>query len=88
MGYLRPYHHATKAEAEVEVDALLRGKLGKNGRTVIALADEAGKVVAQQTINGADPTIKTQLKIANPELWSPENPYLYQLKLTRYEGKK
>ena len=80
--------HATKAEAEVEVDALLRGKLGKNGRTVIALADEAGKVVAQQTINGADPTIKTQLKIANPELWSPENPYLYQLKLTRYEGKK
>ena len=80
--------HATKAEAEVEVDALLWGKLGKNGRTVIALADEAGKVVAQQTINGADPTIKTQLKIANPELWSPENPYLYQLKLTRYEGKK
>ena len=28
------------------------------------------------------------LKVANPQLWSPESPYLYQVKLTRYEGKK
>ena len=79
---------ADKQEAEVEVNALLEGKAGKSGKTVIALLDEAGTKVAEQTISGATPQIKTTLKVANPQLWSPESPYLYQVKLTRYEGKK
>ena len=79
---------ADKQEAEVEVNALLEGKIGKSGKTVIALLDEAGTKVAEQTIKGATPEIKTTLKVANPQLWSPESPYLYQVKLTRYEGKK
>ena len=79
---------ADKQEAEVEVNALLEGKIGKSGKTVIALLDEAGTKVAEQTISGATPTIKTTLKVSNPQLWSPESPYLYQVKLTRYEGKK
>ena len=79
---------ADKQEAEVEVNALLEGKIGKSGKTVIALLDEAGTKVAEQTISGAAPAIKTTLKVANPQLWSPESPYLYQVKLTRYEGKK
>ena len=79
---------ADKQEAEVEVNALLEGKIGKSGKTVIALLDEAGTKVAEQTVSGATPQIKTTLKVANPQLWSPESPYLYQVKLTRYEGKK
>ena len=79
---------ADKQEAEVEVNALLEGKIGKSGKTVVALLDEAGTKVAEQTISGAAPAIKTTLKVANPQLWSPESPYLYQVKLTRYEGKK
>ena len=79
---------ADKQEAEVEVNALLEGKIRKSGKTVIALLDEAGTKVAEQTISGATPAIKTTLKVANPQLWSPESPYLYQVKLTRHEGKK
>lgn len=79
---------ANRQEADVEVNALLEGKIGKSGKTVIALLDEKGTKVAEQTILGAAPEIKTTLKVANPQLWSPESPYLYQVKLTRYEGKK
>ena len=79
---------ANRQAAEVEVNALLEGKIGKSGKTVIALLDEKGTKVAEQTILGAAPEIKTTLKVANPQLWSPESPYLYQVKLTRYEGKK
>ena len=79
---------ADKQEAEVEVNALLEGKIGKSGKTVIVLLDEAGTKVTEQTIKGATPEIKTTLKVSNPQLWSPESPYLYQVKLTRYEGKK
>lgn len=79
---------ADKQEAEVEVNALLEGKIGKSGKTVIALLDEAGTKVAEQTVSGATPQIKTTLKVSNPQLWSPESTYLYQVKLTRYEGKK
>lgn len=79
---------ANRQEAEVEINALLEGKIGKSGKTVIALLDEKGTKVAEQTILGAAPEIKTTLKVANPQLWSPESPYLYQVKLIRYEGKK
>ena len=79
---------ASKEKAELEVNALLQGKLGKSGKTVIALTDANGKKVAEQTINGATPAIKTTLKVANPQLWSPESPYLYKVSLIRYEGKK
>ena len=79
---------ASKEEAELEVNALLQGKLGKSGKTVIALTDAKGKKVAEQTINGATPAVKTTLKVANPQLWSPESPYLYKVSLIRYEGKK
>ena len=79
---------ASKDEAELEVDALLQGKLSKKGMTVVSLLDAEGKMVAQQNITGDNACIKTQLKVVNPHLWSPEYPYLYQLKLTRYEGKK
>ena len=79
---------ANRQAAEVEVNALLEGKIGKSGKTVIALLDEKGTKVAEQTILGAAPEIKTTLKVANPQLWSPDSPYLYQVKLTRYEGKK
>ena len=79
---------ASKEEAELEVNALLQGKLGKSGKTVIALTDANGKKVAEQTINGATPAIKTTLRVANPQLWSPESPYLYKVSLIRYEGKK
>ena len=79
---------ASKEEAELEVNALLQGKLGKSGKTVIALTDANGKKVAEQTINGATPAVKTTLKVANPQLWSPESPYLYKVSLIRYEGKK
>lgn len=79
---------ANRQEAEVEINALLEGKIGESGKTVIALLDEKGTKVAEQTIQGATPEIKTTLKLASPQLWSPESPYLYQVKLTRYEGKK
>lgn len=79
---------ANRQEAEVEVNALLEGKIGKSGKTVIALLDKKGTKVAEQTIQGATPEIKTTLKVTSPQLWSPESPYLYHVKLTRYEGKK
>ncbi len=79
---------ASREEAEVEVSARLEGQLGKGGKTVVTLSDKDGKTVAQQTIDGATQEIKTSLKISRPQLWSPETPYLYQVTLTRYEGKK
>ena len=79
---------ASREEADVEVSARLEGQLGKGGKTVVTLSDKDGKTVAQQTINGAAQEIKTSLKISRPQLWSPETPYLYQVTLSRYEGKK
>jgi len=79
---------ASKQEALIEVDALLEGKVGKGGRTVISMTDKEGKMVAEQTVYGASHEIATTFKVANPQFWTPETPYLYNVTLTRYEGKK
>ena len=80
--------NADRQKATVAVEALLAGKANKGGRTVVSLTDNDGHCVAQQTVNGGESAVKTELTVNNPQLWSPENPYLYKLKLSRYEGKK
>ncbi len=79
---------ADKQEAELEVNARLEGKLGKKGKTLVQVIDKLGILCAEQTIDGASSDIKTTLKVASPHLWSPEDPYLYNVRLTRIEGKK
>ena len=78
--------NASKTEARVEVNALLEGCSDKKGTTVITLADAEGNVVASNTLAGDSAQVKTVLAVKNPQLWSPESPTLYQLKLARYEG--
>ncbi len=79
---------ATADSAHLQVEALLEGRPGKNGRTIVSLFDQTGRQVCGDTIMGGEPRVKTCLAMQHPHLWSPESPYLYRLELTRYEGKK
>lgn len=79
---------ATRDEAQVEVNALLQGNMGKRGYTVVSLADAEGRVVAADTLQGNAPQLQTTLRVAEPRLWSPESPTLYRLSLARYEGRR
>lgn len=80
--------HADKQNAEIEVNALIKGTIGKNGKTQIALSDAEGNVVAEKVVSGNDPKVNVSLKVDAPHLWTPETPYLYTLTLTRHEGKR
>ena len=79
---------ATRDEAQVEVNALLQGNMGKRGYTVVSLADAEGRVVAADTLQGNAPQFQTTLRVVEPRLWSPESPTLYRLSLARYEGRR
>ena len=79
---------ANKQKATIQVEAKLKGKISKNGKTSVCLLDKDGKSIAQQVISGDSTNIKTTISVDNPHLWSPESPYLYKVKLCRYEGKK
>lgn len=48
----------------------------------IAVYDENGALVAQETQDTRKPTCAVKLHIPNAQLWSPETPYLYSLRLT------
>jgi beta-galactosidase len=74
--------------ASLNVETKLSGTPTAKGRTVVALYDRNGKCVAERTIKGADAAICTQLDVKQPQLWSPETPYLYKLRLTRYDKGK
>lgn len=77
----------SKEQATVAVSAKLQGKPTKNGRTVVELMDKDGMIVATKTVNGLT-DLNDTLVVSQPHLWSPESPYLYGVKLSRYEGKK
>lgn len=53
------------------------------------LKDAKGKVVgtATQTTGGAD-FVQLDMVVGNPNLWSPQQPYLYQLETELWEGGK
>lgn len=79
---------ANKEQARVIVNAKLEGKLSKEGFTRIELMTEDGHIASSKTIKGMVSSITDTITVNNPRLWSPEIPYLYKVKLSRYEGKK
>jgi beta-galactosidase len=66
----------------------------RNAQISITVKDKSGKIVAQslsksETVDkGAERNISQTLSITNPQLWSPENPYLYQLSVQLLQNGK
>ena len=81
---------ANKNTASVSVLTALTGEKGRGGLTVeTALIANNGDVVATaKAQTDADGQAKTALNVSNPNLWSPEIPYLYTLRTRVYKGKK
>jgi len=68
-------------EGKVFVDVHLSGREPRSQTTVVVL-DAEGKTIGEQksTENGAEVEVK------NPHLWSPDDPYLYSLKVSTASG--
>jgi beta-galactosidase/beta-glucuronidase len=84
---------ALKAPAQVHLVVQCAG--GDNGITLkTTITDTDGKVVAQvaqdSTLKGNRADVALKLNVSTPHLWSPEDPYLYQLvvELTDIESRR
>ncbi len=73
------------SKTTVNVETLVRNGQGRKSRSEVKVLvyDRDGKLVAsdRQKVNVAasgEETVKFQLNVANPQLWSPESPYLYR----------
>jgi beta-galactosidase len=83
------YENVTLTSATVFVKTEVKNDFKKedNGQIRLTLADQAGKTVSQtlskgQLVKAGDfGTFNESLTILNPHLWSPETPYLYELKV-------
>lgn len=71
------------ANVSVQTDLLNSGDQPRSGVLNTVLRDEEGKVVgesqtsAKKIAAGNYKKIKQEFTVSNPELWSPDNPYLY-----------
>ena len=74
-----------KATLVVQTDVKNEFSNSQKAQVRLTLKDSTGKVVAQvstpETIIDKDKSkeLKAQLSVGNPQLWWPDNPYLYQL---------
>ena len=73
------------AKATVNIETLIKNELKKKSLSEVSvhLYDKKGNLVAsdKQNINLAkisSEQVKFQLQLKNPQLWSPESPYLYK----------
>jgi hypothetical protein len=62
-------------------------------KLISRLTNHYGKIIAetQSSVNftgGTEQTIHQQIKVTSPNLWSPDNPYLYNLVSEIYQGTK
>jgi hypothetical protein len=60
--------------SQLNLEASLKGK--EAGLTVVATAMRGSTVMATQNLNGS-----SALRIGNPHLWTPDDPFLYDLKV-------
>lgn len=86
-GVLIHYDTVSRALAKLMVQIEVKND-HTNSRTAevkVVLKDKQGKLVAESSSNsvtvepGAFGTFKQELQIQNPNLWSPDSPYLYNL---------
>ncbi|RKD15237.1 glycoside hydrolase [Pelobium manganitolerans] len=84
----------TKKSANVLLDVSLRNDapVAEKAKVVSAIIDASGKMVAQ-AVNylNLDNSLKTttqKFKVSQPQLWSPEHPYLYTVKTQVFIGAK
>lgn len=82
---------ATENKAIVNVYAKVEEYENESGLVIkAALTDKDGNLVCGQTVavNKKDGSIEVDLSVNKPQLWSPENPYLYTLTTTLYSNGK
>ena len=76
-------------KASVSMSALVEGFGSADGlKVVMALADKQGNTVgrAELPVDGSTGRATAVVDVDAPELWSPENPYLYTLTTSLYDG--
>jgi len=89
------YDNISNQKADVLVDIDIDNKSGKKQLIVTEaiIKDKSGKVMGKmsQTVGisgGTTSVIKLKTSLKNPNLWSPENPYLYEMEFRLKNGKK
>ena len=76
-----------KGQADVQVDFKVES-VQPEERYTLSLLDAKGQEVAaaKPTLVNNEGLVHTSLKVKNPQLWSPESPYLYQLVARLQDG--
>ena len=95
-GILVHYDEVSKQAANVNVQTEVKNSYEqqKEARVRVTLSDAAGKQVVQtiseqkELAQNSYGTFLQKMEVANPQLWSPESPYLYVLAVEVMEGDK
>ncbi|MEZ4793790.1 MAG: glycoside hydrolase family 2 TIM barrel-domain containing protein [Gelidibacter sp.] len=94
-GFYIDYYNVSNEKGGVEVTVLVDNfdKKSVSNKLLLTITDSNGNTLQTQTKNlkvGSNSSEKFKIKfpeINNPKLWSPENPYLYGLKLVLTDSK-
>ncbi|MBI9065526.1 MAG: hypothetical protein JEZ14_26305 [Marinilabiliaceae bacterium] len=85
-GLLVAYNKVSEQKAEVVLKAHLRNELKSGFRGAISyeLLDKQGQIVASKSVpvkikSHSTRTLLQHMNVEQPQLWSPDSPYLYQL---------
>ncbi|MCH7398161.1 DUF4982 domain-containing protein [Belliella sp. DSM 107340] len=88
-----PEVNASSAKAVVEIEIDQNQRPNAELQLKVILKDKKGKKVSERKQDfvarkGKSNPEKLELTISNPQLWSPDHPYLYSLEIELWDGKE
>ncbi|MBO7231833.1 MAG: glycoside hydrolase family 2 [Bacteroidales bacterium] len=94
-GVFLHYDNISSDKAIIYVDTEIANKASKQASLTLetTLCDKEGKVIKTlrsplKVSAGAYQRVSQSFQVKNPHLWSPDDPYLYQVKMVLKQGKK
>lgn len=88
-GLMVHYTNVSEQQATVNLQINLQNEQPKsqNGTIEFMLSDGVSKSIKYSLAKGENKSFSTAIAVENPKLWSPENPNLYDLKITVRDSK-
>ena len=83
-----PTVSATEAATEVKVQLNSRAGLSDRTKVAVTLLDPSGRELATKEVSPTAATSITLNTVANPQLWSPDIPTLYKVRVQLVDGRE
>ena len=79
--HVQPVWDEKKAEGHIRLEGMLSRLPGNDVQLNVQIFNRKDQLVLQQAVRSSGNTFSSEISLARPHLWSPDDPYLYHFRI-------